>query len=541
MTPQDATTPTHAALPPERVPLTSTDEPVRDAVSDRSVTPALPDRYRRTVLTNYLHSAALILVAIGVTPVLVRSLGKTEFGIWALVGTLALYLELLEFGFAGATVRKIAEFDAVARREQLRRAVATSFWLLTIPGLIALALGVAVAFLFPVIFDVPASLEAAATILVLLVTFDLALSIPADTFGGVLIGLQRYDLLNATLIATVLAQAAAWVVILALGGGLVALGIATISISLAGQLARFVIARRLVPEIRLSRRHFDRKLVRPLATLSVWYSIEEISWVVRSRADVIIVGVIAGVPAAAIYAVGQKLALAGTSLVAPVADGFFPLSSALAAKGDTARLRGAIVTGTRISLAIALPLAITIGVLAVPALDAWVGAGFEEAGTVVVLLVANAALKALPSVGIRMLMGIGTFRTPSIAFAFEAVLSVSLSVALGLRYGIVGVALAAVIATVAVHICFAVPYIAREFGLSLVRWSASLARAHAAPAIATGLLGWLFLELDVSGLGPVAAAGACMMIAYLALLAVTGMSAAERRSALRFAFGRRRT
>lgn len=510
------------------------DPPGREARTG-GAEPTVPTRYRRTVITNYLYAASLIAVAVGVTPVLVRTLGKTEFGIWILVGSLALYLELLEFGFGGATVKKIAQLDAVGTRDELRRATATTFWILAVPGAVALAAGIVISIFFGSIFDIPPELETAALVVCLLITLDLALSIPSDTFGGVLIGLQRYDLLNTTLLVVVLAQAAGWVIVLALGGGLIEMAIVTVVIALLGQVARFLLARRLIGGPLLSPRLFQRRLVRPLAGMSVWFSLSEIATVVTIRLDPVVVGIVVGVPEAAVYAVGQKLALACTQLVNPLTDGFFPLSSELDARGDRARLRGAVLTGTRISLALAIPIALTVAILADPAIEAWVGTGYEKAGIVVVLLVANAALAMLTSVGIRMLMGTGSFRYPSLALAAEAAANLGLSIGLGLKYGIVGVALGSLLSTALVHVVLAMPYIARTFDLSLVRWVASLARAHVIPSAATAALGWAFLSSGVDGLGPVVGAGAAMMTAYLSLLLVTGVDAGERRELIRLA------
>ena len=505
-----------------------------------SAEPTVPARYRRTVVTNYLYAASLIAVAVGVTPVLVRTLGKTEFGIWVLAGSLALYLELLEFGFGGATVKKIAELDAIGTRNELRQATATAFWILAIPGLFALALGVVISIFFSSIFDIPPELETAALVLCLLITFDLALSIPSDTFGGVLIGLQRYDLLNTTLLTVVLAQAGGWVIVLALGGGLIELAIVTVAIALLGQAWRFFLARRLIGGPLLSPRLFKRRLVRPLAGMSIWFSLSEIATVVTIRLDPVVVGIVVGVPEAAVYAVGQKLALACTQLVNPLTDGFFPLSSKLEARGDRARLRGAVLTGTRISLALAIPIALTVAILADPAIKAWVGNGYQQAGVVVVLLVANAALAMLTGVGVRMLMGIGSFRYPSLALAGEATANLALSIGLGLKYGIVGVALGSLLSTALVHVVLAMPYIARTFELSLVSWVGSLLRAHLVPTAATGALGWAFLSIvGIDGLGPVVGAGVAMMVTYLSLLWLTGLDGGERAELLRLARSRR--
>lgn len=74
-------------------------------------------------------------------------------------------------------------------------------------------LGAIVAAIFPDLFSTPGQ-NAAAQVLVLLVAVDVALGIVGATFQGCLGGMQRYSLLNTILIATVVAQAVAFAVIL---------------------------------------------------------------------------------------------------------------------------------------------------------------------------------------------------------------------------------------------------------------------------------------------------------------------------------------
>ena len=217
----------------------------------------------------------------------------------------------------------------------------------------ALVFGAVVAAVFPLLFDIPNTSDQATRILVLLIATDLAISIPSDTFGNTLMALQRYDLINVTLIVVMLAQAAAWAIVIALDGGLVALGIVTVVLSLAGQLSRFLLVRRLLGGVSLSPRLVDRERVRPLAGLSVWYALAQLSTLVISRLDVVVVGLVVGVPEAAVYAVGQKLAALAYQAIDPIVLTFFPHSSALVALREGAALRSAILTGTRVSMAVA--------------------------------------------------------------------------------------------------------------------------------------------------------------------------------------------
>ncbi|HEV2713556.1 MAG TPA: oligosaccharide flippase family protein, partial [Gaiellaceae bacterium] len=240
----------------------------------------LPRRFRRNVGSNYLMTAASMAVALVMTPVLVHGLGTIEFGVWALVGSLVWYLPLLEFGFGAATVKYVAEHAARADSERFQRTVATSFWVLCVAGVVAIVVAAALAVLFPHLFDVASNVERDAQILILLVALDLAVAMPMDTFGNVLVGLQRYDLLNATLVAVLVSQAIGWAIVLAAGGGLVALGAVTVAISLVGQLSRLLLARRLSADVTVAPRLFDRTLVRHLAALSGWFSLATWSRVV---------------------------------------------------------------------------------------------------------------------------------------------------------------------------------------------------------------------------------------------------------------------
>jgi O-antigen/teichoic acid export membrane protein len=488
----------------------------------------LPRRYRRNLVSEYARTGAAAVIALLVTPILVHHLGVERYGIWALVGSIALYLELLEFGFGTATVKYVAEFAGAGNLNGVRGTIATSFWVLAVPGFVALLLGGALAAVFPAIFNLSPSLVDAARILLLLVITDLALSIPSDTFGGTLIGLQRYDLLNASIVGTSVAQAIAWTIILASGGGLVALGVATLALGLAGQASRYLIARRHVPRLSIAPRLIDRTIVRSLASLSGWYAMIDLAVIVVQRIDVIIVGLVVNVPAAGVYAVGQKLAFAVEQVIAPVTKGFLPHASELASRDDESQLRNAIVTGTRISFAVAAPLCLALGFLAGPLVHAWVGAGFDDARLVVVYLVVAAGVGALTRPGFLMLQGVGTARPTAFIRGGEAILNLGLSIELGRRWGLTGVAFATMVAGALTNLGLLLPLICRRFGLRFASLLGPVARAHV-PAMTVGLLvAWLVVWQHPTG---VWALGGMLAIiaAYTCTFAATGLDREERR------------
>jgi len=51
---------------------------------------SLPRRFRRNVSTGYLKTGSTALITLVMTPVLITGLGTEAFGIWIVIGSLAL-------------------------------------------------------------------------------------------------------------------------------------------------------------------------------------------------------------------------------------------------------------------------------------------------------------------------------------------------------------------------------------------------------------------------------------------------------------------
>lgn len=494
---------------------------------------AIPSRFRRNVASNYLNTATLTVVALVGTPILVRGLGQTEYGIWVLVGSTAAYFDLFNLGFGRASVKYVAEYHARGDHERVRRTLATAFLLLAVPAALALAAGVGLAFAIPHLFDIPPRLHGATTILVILISVDVAFSLATDVSGGALTALQRYDILNATIIAVLVLQTTAWAVLLALGYGIVALGVATAALGLAGQLARLILARRLIPGASLAPRLFDRSLVRPLAGLSWWMAVADAGRLVIARTDTIIVAAVVSVPAAAVYAVGQKLALLAARAVLAASQMFYPHASHLAATDDQDGLRRLLVRGTHIVMGIAIPISVVLGILAGPAIDAWVGPKFEAARLVVVFLAGATVAKALTDTAMNVLRGTGRPKPHAVIVVAEAAANFALSVALGVTLGIAGVALATLIAAAVTNLFLLLPYTCRRFGVSLSGLITDIVRAHALPAAAAAVVGVYAVGRDESpGLVRVVLWGTAMLAAYAVAYGATSLEATQRRGLL---------
>ena len=267
----------------------------------------VPERFGRNTVTSMALSVVVLVIALLTTPLLTRHLGHQRYGIWVLVVSIVQYLELLELGFSGATVTAIARHNAAGDRRSLERTVNTTFFTLVPLGFLALLVSIGLAVLLPSLVHVSPSLVSSTRWLVLLLGLDIVVSIPMDTFGGGLVAIHRFDILNATLIAVAVARAVAWTLVLLFGGGLVMLGLVTVVIGLCGQLARAVCFARLVPGLKVHPRHFEREVLRSLARPAGWFAVGGFVTNFRDYARIFLLGVVKSVVTSGIFAVGETL------------------------------------------------------------------------------------------------------------------------------------------------------------------------------------------------------------------------------------------
>ncbi len=497
----------------------------------------MPERFGRNTLSSFALSIVTMVVALVVTPVLTRHLGHEGYGIWVLVVSVVGYLELLELGLAGATVTFMGRQYAAEDLKALERTINTTFFTLAALGLGALVIAIGIAFVLPTLVHVSPGLVTTTRALVVLLGIDIAASIPMDTFGGGLVSLHRFEVLNATLIAVTIARAVAWILVLTSGGGLLALGVVTVVLGLLGQGARYVLFRRLVPGVSVHPRHFDRAFLRTLARPASWFAVSGFVDNFRDYARILVLGIVRNIATAGVFAVGESLSLLGVKAQGPVTRQFFPHAATLMGHDSKHRLRDAVLTGTRIATATTIPFCLVVAVLARPALIAWVGRSYVGAAPAATLLACAFALDSIATIPRQVLSGTGEQRTPALIGIAAAAVEVSLVAGLGYAYGITGVGVATLIAVMVIELG-TVPLVCRQLDVSPSSLFGSVARSHVPPVMIAGALGVILSAGPVShyvdghgrltSLAAVVVTGAALLVVYFGVYAVTGLQGDER-------------
>ena len=203
------------------------------------------------------------------------------------------------------------------------------------------------------------------------------------------------------------------------------------------------------------------------------------------------------------------------------------------------------LTGTRLTLAIFLPIGCTVTVLAEPILTAWVGADYASGADLVGILILASFLDTSQWPAGSVLQGMGRHRPLAIIALVTGLTNLILSLVLVQYLGLMGVALGTLIPTSIGCMGFVLPYAMRVIGVSAREVLNEIVLPVFIPAIPMALVLYVWRHmLQPSAMVSLLTAGGVSIVVYMMGYLSAGVCKAERdtctgaaRSTIRIASG----
>jgi O-antigen/teichoic acid export membrane protein len=398
----------------------------------------------RNLSTRYLVMCIEAAVGLVMLPFNLAHLGQTEYGLWVLLGSITIHFSILDLGYAGALVKFMAQYRAHRDARALNEIASTLFFVFAAIGLVAYAAIAAAAFNLEHLFRITAAQAETGQWILLLIGLHVALNFPFSVYGGVVAGFQRYDVNNVVAIGSTLVVAAVNVAVLMAGYGLVTLVAATTSVRVVTYFVYRLNAFRIYPALRISPALFRRARLREVTGFSIYSSVIDWANKLNYQLDEVIIGVYLGPAAVGVWAVAERI-ISGTQRLTNQLNGvLFPVVVDSDATRQKERLQQILLQGTRLSLAMVVPIAAVLVLLAEPIVRAWLGSRAEPmlgAVPVIQILAVAVAIRVGNATGTTVLKGAGRHRMLAGVNLGTGIANVALSIALLKSMGLVGVAI----------------------------------------------------------------------------------------------------
>ena len=422
------------------------------------------DHVKRNVVKGALTSYLRIFVRMGLGLVTFRLLYQglnavpEQFGFWSLLWAVFGYGILLDFGFGYSAQKRVAELSVKQNWPAVSRLLSTIFFFYLIMAIVAFTVGVIFSGPLIDLFKVsPENHEEYRRIMIVFLA-GIALAFPFGIFPEVLQGQQRMSTANSINILGTVANFVGVACVIYFRLSFMTLIVVSLVVVLLPYLLAMKLALDHMPGVKLRPGLFSLHTMVDTGKFSVYAYANTLSNVVRNKTDQPIISTILGVASVTPYQGGSKVGEMFGLLTKQIAEVLTPTAAHLHAKGDSVALRDMMLGGLRYSVLAATPLFIVTefymegvirlltGVKQPTAPMLWVGE---------LLVLWYYSLVLTHWVFKNMFMMAGQEKRLMWQSVAEAVVNVSLSVgltlwlrhALGVEWGILGVAIGSVVPT----------------------------------------------------------------------------------------------
>jgi O-antigen/teichoic acid export membrane protein len=347
------------------------------------------------------------LVALIITPFIVKNLTIEGYGIYILLTSVFGYYGIFDLGLGQGLIKFVSEYQATKDYKRLNSAINSIFWTQFILGALMSILLVLFASEIVAVFHVSPVNYSITVIALKISAIGFFFSMLSATFSSVLIGLQRYDItsitdstINFTLNILVL-------IISFLKYGLQGVVIVTVISSIISFIVYCIILHFKLPQYKI---YFllDFSILKQFLAFSGNIFLSKLSSIFANYIVRFVVSFFLGPSAVTYYVIPSKLLGAYGGVLSSAANTLFPFTSNLAANGKNSDIKTLFLKASSLFVAFSLPISMFIAIFSKGILTLWMGRDFAENSWMVLsILSISSTIGGFSAVPNLIILGMG--------------------------------------------------------------------------------------------------------------------------------------
>lgn len=434
---------------------------------------------------NYIILGLNALVGIAYTPYMLRMMGKSEYGLFALAASVIAYLSMLDLGFGNAVIRYTAKFRAEGKQEEQYAMFGMFTVLYTIIGIVALIAGCILYFNLDLIFGQSlTTIELArAKTIVMLMVINLALTFPLSIYGAIITAYEDFVFLRIVQILRILLNTGVMIVLLSYGYRSVAMVVVQTIFNLSTLLLNVIYCKKHI-KVKLIFGKTDKKLLREIAIYSFWIFLNAIMDRIYWSTGQFVLGAVVGTAAVAVFAVAIQLEGMYMMFSTAIVGVFLPRVTAMVSKSNNQKeISDLFIKTGRIQYIIMAFILSGFIVFGRQFIQYWAGNGYDDAYVIALLFFVPLTVPLIQNLGITILQARNQMRFRSEVYVVIALVSLGFQIPLAKYYGGIGCAIAISAALVAGQIIVMNIYYQRKQGLDIIAFWKEIIRMSMIPIL----------------------------------------------------------
>lgn len=445
------------------------------------------------VVLSYISMALHIIIGLIYVPILLHYLGKSQYGVYQLMGSLIAYMAIMDFGLSSTITRYYSRYMALDDERNKANVLALSGIIYSVITVILLLLGIVIYFNIGTLFSnslTNTELYQASQIFIIML-INIAITIPSHIFTAVINSYERFIFIRLLSIVQTILQPFVIIAVMQYKADVIGLVIvqtlfnmALIAIKIYYSFYRL--------KIRIKLYNWDNSLLKEMIGFSFYIFLNMIIDQIYWKTDQIILGIVSGTSAVTIYSIASQLNKYYMDFSTRINGVFLPRISAISAKTEDMKEINKIFRRVGRIQFIIMALTLTGFILYGKSFIAyWVGQDFEQAYYIALILMGSLLVPLIENMGIIVLQAKNKHAFRSKIYLIIAILNIVLTIPLAKLYGGIGCAIATAFALLIGNVVIINIYYHKKIGIDIIAFAReiTLMTLPVLIALAIGIIG----------------------------------------------------
>lgn len=423
-------------------------------------------------ILSYFSIVANTVIQLLYTPLLVRMLGKSDYGLFSLVSSIIGYLTVLDLGFGNAIIVYTSKYRIQGRYEELRKLHGMFKVVFYVIGIFSGLLGLVLYFNVDSFFSkTMTDIELQKMkVMMLILTFNLVITFSFSLYNSIISAYEKFIYQKALAILNSVLKPVLMIPLLFLGFKSIALCVVITVVNIIVLVSNFIYCRYTL-KLEVKYQGFDFKLFKKIFGYSIWIFLAVIVDKVNWSVDNFILGAVSGTIAVSIYSIASTLNQLFINLSTAISGVLLPkMSKLIANNASSEQLTDEMIKVGRIQNYVIFLMCSGLILFGKQFIKLWVGDGFEESYYVALLLIVPVCFPLIQNIGISIMQAMNRFKFKSVSTSIMAVFNVIISVFLAQKMGAIGAAIGSGIALIVCNIFIINIYYYKALKLDVIRF-----------------------------------------------------------------------
>lgn len=493
------------------------------------------------MILSYISIGISYLVALLYTPVLLRLLGQSEYGLYTLSTSVVNYLNLLSFGIGASYVRFYAKSKSAGDDKKV--ASLNSMYVLIFSGIGILTLLIGSVLIINVDIFLGKGLTtdelSRSKVIMNILVINIAIAFPASVFSSYLTANERFIIIRFVQILKQILNPLLVLPLLLMGKSSISIAVIMLLVNVVADVCYIFYALKKV-NMSFGLEYLDIKLLVEIFCFSFFIFLNSVVNEINWNLDKFLLGIFHGTTAVAVYGVAAQFNTCIMSFSTAVSNVYVPQVNQIMSKENGKKeINALFIRLGRIQFIIVFFIIMLFAILGRPFIIFWAGTGYKDAYWIILLLAASELIPLTQNIGIEIQRAQNKHHFRAILYFIIALLNLCISIPLGRKFGGIGCALGTALGQIIGNIIIMDWYYYRKLDIDIKEYWRNVIKLF--PALVLPISAGAFIgRINITHFWQIMVMGEIMAVLYGGSMWVMGLNESEKMAVRRLAAGLRR-